>query len=98
MSSSPIVTKPEPRIEQTRVTYHALLMRYIEAHKHYPRVARKRRIQGKILVSFSLLKNVTIKNLLINGKKSILKKPLNKQLIVLCLCHTSERIITSSGS
>lgn len=72
---SPIVAKIDPRlIEQTRMTYHALLMRHIEVHKHYPRVARRRKIQGEIMVSFTLLKDGLIKNLLVNGKKSILKK------------------------
>lgn len=72
---SPVAAKADPRlIEQTRMTYHAMLMRHIEVHKNYPRVARKRKIQGQILVSFTLLENGQIKNLLINGKKSILKK------------------------
>lgn len=61
-------------IEQTRISYQALLMRHIEVYKHYPRVARKRKIQGKILISFTLLKDGQIKILSINGKKSILKK------------------------
>lgn len=72
---SPVAAKPDPRlIEQTRMTYHAMLMRHIEVHKNYPRVARKRKIQGQILVSFTLLDNGQVKNILINGKKSILKK------------------------
>ena len=72
---SPVAAKADPRlIEQTRMTYHALLMRHIEVHKNYPRVARKRKIQGQILVSFTLLENGQVKNILINGKKSILKK------------------------
>ena len=73
--SSPVAATADPRlVEQTRMTYHALLMRHIEVHKRYPRAARKRKIEGVILVSFTLLKNGTINNLLINGKKSILKK------------------------
>ena len=73
--SSPVVATADPRlVEQTRMTYHALLMRHIEVHKRYPRVARKRKIEGVILVSFTLLKNGQINNLLVNGKRSILKK------------------------
>lgn len=68
-------SKPDRQLlEQTRRSYKALLMRHIEAHKHYPRVARKRNIQGKILVSFTLLTDGSIKNLSLSGKKSILKK------------------------
>jgi len=72
---SPVQSQADKRlIEQTRKNYQALLMRHIEVHKHYPRVARKRKIEGKIQVSFTLLGNGTIKNLMINGKRSILKK------------------------
>ena len=72
---SPLASRADQRlIEQTRKSYHALLMRHIEVHKHYPRVARKRKIEGKILVTFTLLANGSIKNLHINGKKSILEK------------------------
>ena len=75
VKTSPIVSKADQRlIEQTRKSYYALLMRHIEVHKHYPRVARKRKIEGKILVTFTLLANGNIKNLQINGKRSILEK------------------------
>ena len=75
VKASPVVAKPDHRlIEQTRMTYQALLMRHIEVHKHYPRVARKRKIQGDIIVSFTLFADGSIKNLQAIGKKSILKK------------------------
>ncbi len=67
-------------INQTRKNYEALLIRHIEVHKNYPRVARKRRIQGKILVSFTLLADGNINNLTINGKRSILKKATKKAI------------------
>ncbi len=75
IKTSPIVSKPDQRlIEQTRKSYFALLMRHIEVHKHYPRIARKRKIEGKILVTFTLLANGSINNLQVNGKRSILEK------------------------
>lgn len=75
VSASPVVAKADPRlIQQTRMSYLTLLMRHIEAHKHYPRVARKRKIEGDILVSFTLLPGGKIKNLQLTGKRSILKK------------------------
>ena len=75
VKASPLVAEADARlIEQTRVSYHALLMRHIEVHKNYPRVARKRNIQGKILVTFTLFADGSIKNLSLSGKKSILKK------------------------
>jgi protein TonB len=75
VKASPVIARADPRLlEQTRMTYHALLMRHIEVHKHYPRVARKRKIQGDILVSFTLLADGSIKNLTANGQRSILKK------------------------
>ncbi|MCW8930491.1 MAG: energy transducer TonB, partial [Gammaproteobacteria bacterium] len=75
IKTSPIVSNADKRlIEQTRKSYFALLMRHVEVHKHYPRVARKRKIEGEILISFSLFADGSIKNLLINGKRSILEK------------------------
>ncbi len=75
VSASPVIAKADPRlIQQTRTSYLSLLMRHIEARKHYPRVARKRKIEGNILVSFTLLPGGKIKNLQVIGKRSILKK------------------------
>ena len=75
VKASPIVAPTDPRlIEQTRMTYQALLMRHIDVHKQYPRVARKRKIQGEITVTFTLLADGNIKNLTTMGKRSILKK------------------------
>ena len=75
VKAAPVAARVDPRIiEQTRMTYHALLMRHIEVHKNYPRIARKRNIEGQILVSFTLLENGQIKNIVVNGKKRILKK------------------------
>ncbi len=72
---SPVVSKSDALlIEQTRVSYHALLMRHIDVHKNYPRVARKRHIEGKVLVSFTLMQGGKIKNLSVSGKRSLLKK------------------------
>ena len=75
VSASPVIAKADPRlIQQTRTSYLSQLMRHIEARKHYPRVARKRKIEGNILVSFTLLPGGKIKNLQVIGKRSILKK------------------------
>lgn len=41
-------------IEQARHEYLRRLMAHIEAHKHYPRAARRRGIEGAVQVSFTL--------------------------------------------
>lgn len=41
-------------IEKARQEYLRRLMAHIEAHKEYPRAARRRRIEGDVRVSFSL--------------------------------------------
>jgi protein TonB len=75
VEKSPVVVSADPQvIEKTRLSYHAHLMRHIEEYKHYPRVARKRKIQGDISVMFTLLADGSIKNLAITGKRSALKK------------------------
>lgn len=81
IKTSPILSEADKRlIEQTRKNYQSLLLRHIEAHKHYPRVARKRKIEGKIIVSFTLLSNGSIKDLMVIGKKSILTKATNNAI------------------
>ncbi len=73
--SSSIAKKPDPELlSQTRQTYQALLLRHIEVHKIYPKAARRRKIEGKIQISFTLFADGSIKHLQINGKRSMLKK------------------------
>ena len=80
-------------IKHTRKNYKALVRRHIEVYKHYPRVARKRRIEEKILVSFTLYADGRIKNLSIKGKKSILIKATKKAINnALPIPTTSDRL------
>ena len=61
-------------LNRTRLTYHALLLRHIEVHKIYPKAARRRKIEGRIQVTFTLFADGSIKHLTINGKRSVLKR------------------------
>ena len=61
-------------IEQARQSYLAKLLAHIESHKHYPRSARRRGIEGEVEVSFQLQNGGVIDKLQVVGKRRILKK------------------------
>ncbi len=57
-----------------RRRYLALLLQCIEAHKYYPRVARRRGIEGFVDVSFLLGPEGAIDSLVIEGGNGILER------------------------
>jgi protein TonB len=60
--------------EQARQSYLTELMSHIESHKHYPRSARRRRIEGVVNVSFRLLPEGRIDGLKVAGKRRVLQQ------------------------
>jgi len=58
--------------------YMALLLNHIEEHKFYPRVARKRGLEGSLRVSFRLLSKNKIAGLEIRGGHKLLRKSAEK--------------------
>lgn len=60
--------------EQARQSYLAELLTHIESHKHYPRSARRRRIEGVVEVSFRLLPEGQIDGLKVAGKRRVLQQ------------------------
>jgi len=54
--------------------YLAALLRRIEGHKHYPRNASRRRLEGEVDVSFLLLQGGEVDNLAVTGGHRILRK------------------------
>ena len=63
--------EPEPFNKQD---YFSYLLTHIEGHKHYPRSARQRRIEGNIKVSFQLQENGAINGLVTSGGPLILRR------------------------
>lgn len=59
-------------VEQAKQEYLRRLMAHIEAHKEYPRAARRRRIEGDVKVAFSLLEGGRITGLNTNGGHRLL--------------------------
>ncbi len=55
-----------------------MIMQHIEQYKTYPYIARKRHIQGKVKVSFDLQADGQIKNLILEGRHSILVRASRK--------------------
>jgi protein TonB len=79
-----VVSRPPPPPIQPSVDlrqqYLAKLLAKIEAKKHYPTIARRRNMQGKIKVSFNLSCEGKISNLSIVGPHSILRKATGKAI------------------
>jgi protein TonB len=61
-------------IEQARQSYLARLLAHIESNKHYPKAARRRRIEGESQVSFRLLAKGQIEALEVTGEREVLQK------------------------
>ena len=59
-------------IEKAKQEYLRRLMSHIEKYKHYPRAARRRRIEGDVRVSFSLHAAGKLDGLNISGGQEIL--------------------------
>ena len=60
-------------LESQKVDYFSQLQAHIEACKYYPRAARKQGIEGRVEVSFQLLKNGDVKDIKSSGAHRILK-------------------------
>jgi len=61
-------------VEQAKQSYLARLLAHIESHKHYPKAARRRHIEGEVNVSFKLLAEGQIDGLQVAGKRRLLQK------------------------
>lgn len=53
------------------------LLNHIERHKYYPRMARSRGIEGDINVSFRLMTDGNITDLVVNGEQAVLRHAAN---------------------
>jgi protein TonB len=72
--ASATLARPDTGLQQQRESYRVLLMRHINAHKHYPMAARRLNIEDVINISFILHKNGSFSKPVITGNKSILIK------------------------
>ena len=61
-------------IEKARQEYLRRLMAHIEKHKHYPRAARRRRIEGDAGVTFVLQAGGAVGNLSVEGAQDALNE------------------------
>ncbi len=59
-------------LEQARQAYLAKLMAHIEAHKHYPKAARRRGIEGEVSVTFTIMAGGAVEGLRAEGAHSVL--------------------------
>ncbi len=67
-------------IEQAKNEYLRRLMAHIDSHKHYPRVARRRGIEGDVAVSFKLLTGGAIDNVQISEGHRVLRQAVQKAI------------------
>jgi TonB family protein len=59
--------------DSRKVDYFSQLQAHIEACKYYPRAARKQGVEGRVEVSFQLLKGGGVKNIQSTGAHRLLK-------------------------
>lgn len=67
-------------IEKAKHEYLRRLMVHIESHKHYPRVARRRGIEGDVAVSFSLLQKGDVTDVRIDEGHRVLRKAVEEAI------------------
>jgi protein TonB len=71
------VDKPalaEVALQDERESYLLRLLAHIDNHKFYPRIARRRGVEGEIQVAFYLRKDGSISNLQVTGGSKVLRK------------------------
>lgn len=61
-------------LEQAKHEYLRRLMAHIESHKHYPRAARRRGIEGEVAVNFRLLPGGEIEDVKVTKGPRVLRK------------------------
>jgi protein TonB len=79
VASQPPPVQIQPKIN-LREEYLAKLLAKIEAKKHYPTIARRRNLEGKIEVSFNLSCSGKVSKLTITGPHSLLRKAAGKAI------------------
>ena len=67
-------------IEKAKHEYLRRLMAHIESHKHYPRAARRRGIEGDVAVSFSLLQKGEVTDVTIEDGHRVLRKAVEEAI------------------
>ncbi|MES9829826.1 MAG: TonB family protein [Candidatus Thiodiazotropha sp.] len=79
LARQPPPPRAQPKVN-LREQYLAQLLAMIEAEKHYPTVARRRNLEGKIEVSFNLSCDGKVSKLMITGPHSLLRKAAGKAI------------------
>ena len=67
-------------LEQAKHEYLRRLMAHIEAHKHYPRAARRRGIEGEVEVNFRLLPGGEVADVSVGRGHRILRKAVEQAI------------------
>lgn len=67
-------------LEQAKHEYLRRLLAHIEAHKHYPNVARRRGIEGEVAVSFNLLSRGEVTDLKLEQGHRVLRQAVEEAI------------------
>ncbi len=68
-------------LEQAKHEYLRRLMAHIDSHKNYPRVARRRGIEGEVAVSFRMLKGGEVSEVNIEEGHRVLRKAVEEAIV-----------------
>jgi len=79
-TSESISTTDLQSIEQLKITYRDILLKHIDFYKIYPKIAQRRRIEGKVRVDLKLSSRVDISGLHLQYGTRILKSATKKAI------------------
>ncbi len=79
-TSESISTTDLQSIEQLKITYRDILLKHIDFYKIYPKIAQRRRIEGKVRVDLKLSSRVDISSLHLQHGTRILKSATKKAI------------------
>ncbi len=71
----------ETALQATTSDYYAMIQQLVESNKHYPKVARRRRIEGEVKVSFVIRDDGTIEEVSSSGNKKVLNSAAEKAIL-----------------
>jgi protein TonB len=71
---------PKPNLDAQKQLFLNKIRATINTNKKYPRVAKRRRIQGTVHVSFDILKDGTATNIHTSGASKVLQKAVKKSI------------------
>ena len=75
------ITLSEAEVQSATDNYYRMVQQMVESNKHYPRAARRRRVEGEVELSFTILADGSIEGLNSKGNARILTSAAEKAVL-----------------